>query len=203
MASINPYYTFEYSQPQEYRFSHDSVFLARKAYELVKDDVKPNWRVLDLCAGCGIVGMDFLFHCRNEQVPLPAVCDFLEVQSIYLDHFNENKKRLGQIATELNFVNRNYDHELNGTYDLIICNPPFFEVTQGKLSPSEFKNRCRFFIDSTKDRLITVIQNGLNRDGSALVLSKDLDLSKYAINLNSQKSGDIRGTPLFILTLKS
>ncbi|MBV2168118.1 MAG: hypothetical protein KUL82_05355 [Bdellovibrio sp.] len=62
MSSINPHYTFHYSQPEEYRFSHDSVMLARKVFERVSASAMENWRGLDLCSGCGIVGLDFLFH---------------------------------------------------------------------------------------------------------------------------------------------
>lgn len=62
VSSINKYPTFHYSQPSDYHFSHDSVFLAREIFERHSDQLaKGNVQILDLCAGCGIVGMIYYF----------------------------------------------------------------------------------------------------------------------------------------------
>ena len=87
MSSVNRYPTFEYSQPEEYRFSHDSVFLARKVYELFKDKDLSSLQGLDLCAGCGVIGLDFLYHCWHETGQTVKSFDFIEVQAVYKDHF--------------------------------------------------------------------------------------------------------------------
>ncbi|MGZ3818223.1 MAG: methyltransferase, partial [Bdellovibrio sp.] len=108
MSSVNPHYTFEYSQPEAYRFSHDSVFLARKVFETYCKEEVATLRAMDLCAGCGIVGMDFIFHCKNAWGVTPQAFDFLEVQEIYRDHFMSNKKKLGDVSTQIHFLNKNY-----------------------------------------------------------------------------------------------
>ncbi|MBY0451861.1 MAG: methyltransferase, partial [Bdellovibrionaceae bacterium] len=90
MTSVNPHYTFNYSQPEDYRFSHDSVFLAREAFTLTRGQNLANTKVLDLCAGSGIVGLDFLFHRAQAGLSLPSLTDFLEVQEIYRPHFEAN-----------------------------------------------------------------------------------------------------------------
>lgn len=185
MSSINTHYTLNYSQPEEYRLSHDSVFLARQVYEQLCDVNLAGTRVLDICAGSGVVGMDFLYHRRNSKQTLPEVFDFLEVQNIYQQHFSENCNRLGTISCQLNFLNRNYNDLLNkdftAAYDLIISNPPYFRTSQGKLSPSEFKNRCRFFIDSDLQNLIFGIYNSLNKTGQAYIILRDL--SEHGCNV--------------------
>jgi tRNA1Val (adenine37-N6)-methyltransferase len=63
--------------------------------------------------------------------------------------------------------------DMANTYDYILSNPPYFNLGHGKLSPSEFKNRCRFFIDSNFKNLILGIANSLKPNGSAFVLFRD------------------------------
>ncbi|MGZ3774348.1 MAG: methyltransferase [Pseudobdellovibrionaceae bacterium] len=221
MSSINPFYTFSYSQPEAYHFSHDSVFLARQVFELYKEHNVSSLRCLDLCAGCGVVGLDFIFHCKKTFPVTPAKFDFLEVQEIYSNHFKENVKRLGPVDSQLNFINQNYDalllpeiqkSEFQKTtnpktlYDLIVCNPPYFRTGQGKMSPSDFKNRCRFFIDSDFVTLLKAIEVSLHINGSAYILLRNLEDHGWnafeeaqkilSPQMKIEKIGDIRGTDL-------
>lgn len=212
MNSINPYFTFNYAQPEEYRFSHDSVFLARKVFELHPGELQ-DVTALDLCAGCGIVGLDFLYHCKSAGKLMPTRFDFLEVQDIYHEYFQQNLTNFGSKLPPVNFLNQNYDvlkSESNKSqYDLILSNPPYFRVNQGILSPSEFKNRCRFFIDSDFKNLIDAINNALKPQGSAYILLRDLQ--NHGVNpldearklLGEERSisvvADIRGTPLVLI----
>lgn len=212
MSSLNPHFTFNYSQPEEYRFSHDSVFLARQVFEFLNEDTSP-LTALDLCSGCGIVGLDFLFHCKQEQRAYPAVFDFMEVQEVYREHFEKNLTAFGDHKPSVNFVNQNYESlltpEFSGRYDLILSNPPYFRINQGKLSPSEFKNRCRFFIDSDFTNLIRGIDAALKPGGRAFILLRDLQdhgwnpLEEARRLLNGRreikKVADIRGTPLILI----
>lgn len=208
MSSINAHYTFQYSQPEEYRFSHDSVFLARRVFEIYAQKSVQKIKGLDLCSGCGIVGLDFLFHCQKEQQMTPASFDFVEVQEIYQAHFAENVKRFGPTSTPLQFLHMNYQELLTSSkkYDLILSNPPYFRQGQGKMSPSEFKNRCRFFLDADFPTLLKVVENSLAENGEAFLLLRNLEehgwnALKEAQKILSYKTkiekiDDIRGTDL-------
>jgi tRNA1Val (adenine37-N6)-methyltransferase len=197
MSSINYHYTFNYSQPEAYRFSHDSVFLARRVFELLRKDIKPEWEILDLCAGCGIVGLDFLFHCYKEQEVTPARCDFLEIQAAeYAESFEINRTRLNLLEIEMDFLAQNYTAALPRTYDLILCNPPYFEPSEGLLSPNRLKNRSRFFMDATQVELTNAIARALKPGGRAFVLSRSPEKLARATGLDMQVLGDIRGTAL-------
>lgn len=208
MSTINPHFTFHYSQPAGYSFSHDSVFLAREVFELCRSENFQPEKAMDLCAGCGIVGLDFLFHARQENQVLPRGFDFVEVQSVYREHFELNRQRLGEISTDLEYVARNYDslQDKNGAYDLILCNPPYFRPDQGTLSPSEFKNRCRFFIDSDFPNLLKALTLPLSLHGRSFVLLRDLGDHGWNPLIETQevlgddfsleRVGDIRGTDL-------
>lgn len=208
MSSINLHYTFNYSQPEEYHFSHDSVFLARRVFELLGAADLSAARALDICSGSGIVGLDFLFHRREAGLSVPADFDFLEIQEAYRSHFQENVNRLGEIQTQCHFVRKNYDDlqlpEYAGKFDLVLCNPPYFLQSQGKLSPSEFKNRCRFFIDSDLKNLLLGIGNCMTAQGAAYMLLRDLPEHRWNVLEEAKKIlagklqveilGEIRGT---------
>lgn len=208
MSSINNFPTFHYSQPPEYHFSHDSVFLARRVFERTEDLDLSGARALDICSGSGIVGLDYLFHRKMAARSVPADFDFLEIQDAYLPHFEENTRRLDLPATRFHFVHRNYDDLLTPAfarrYDFILSNPPYFFAWQGKLSPSEFKNRCRFFIDSDLKNLLLGIGASLKETGVAYMLLRDLPEHKWYVmdeatkigagKLAIELLGDVRGT---------
>ena len=200
----------KYDQPEDYHFSHDSIFLARRVFELVQDNHLKINSVLDLCSGCGIVGIDFIFHLKKAQFALPQHVDFLEVQEIYKPYFEKNVVRLGS-TVECNFINENYKNfsslgKVHPKYDLIISNPPYFRAGHGTLSNSEFKNRCRFFIDADFKELILSIEYLMANTGKAFILVKSLDrhgidvekeMQHFTKNLTFKKLGHIRATDLF------
>ncbi|MEN0059990.1 MAG: methyltransferase [Bdellovibrio sp.] len=209
MSSLNPHFTFHYSQPEEYHFSHDSVFLAREAFAQMPPGLQ-GLRGLDLCAGCGIVGLDFLYHLRQNQRTPFTDFDFLEVQALYQPHFVENCRRFGEGLPSSSFLLQNYDilqtPEFRGRYDVILSNPPYFRPGQGKMSPSEFKNRCRFFLDSDFQNLLQALDNALSDSGRAYILLRDLQdhgwnpLAEARCLLAGRREltviADVRGTPL-------
>ncbi len=215
MSSINLHYTLDYSQPEEYRFSHDSVFLARQVFELTQNKNLESFKVLDLCAGCGVVGLDFLFHRLKNKLTLPTETDFIEVQNVYQNHFNRNIFLLNSHFNQnlnLNFLSFNYVKLQSAMYfnryDLVICNPPYFRLGHGVLSKSEFKNRCRFFIDSNFENLLKSINNCTKKDAEVYILLNSLDehgidvkseLNRVLINFEIRKLGLIRNTDFWLL----
>lgn len=215
MTSVNPHYTFNYSQPEEYRFSHDSVFLAREVFKLTRGQNLENAKVLDLCAGSGIVGLDFLFHRAEAGLTLPALTDFLEVQQIYLTHFELNTaafKSASHTEARLQFIKANYEilqnSEYTDTYNLILCNPPYFRPDQGKLSDSEFKNRCRFFLDSDFENLVKSLENCAAPEAQIYILLNSLEdhginieneIQRISQKLTLKKIGLIRSTDFWLL----
>lgn len=234
-------FTYEYSQPEEYHFSLDSIEMPWQVAQYFKNKIAEEeinkkdleqFKTLDLCAGCGVLGFELNFH-----IPELKQIDFLEVQSVYQEHFEHNKKlalanaskkpfrpRLVVVREEatpmittaepqLNFLNMNYDQllgpEHQDKYDLILCNPPYFVQGQGKLSPSEFKNRCRFFIDSDFTNLVSVLCHTLKQNGQAFLLLRPLDDHGLDLftelrrlikgKLECESLGEVRGT--FLLKL--
>lgn len=211
MSSINRYPTFQYSQPEAYHFSHDSVFMARDVFERVRPTLWPSIRALDLCAGVGIIGLDLLYHVYQEYALAPREFDFIDIQEVYVPHFDVNKTRLESKfptpQTKINYKIMNYANLLESAtspYDLIVCNPPYFFAHQGALSPSEFKNRCRFFLDSDFTTLIKSVVHVLSATGVAYLLLRNLPEHGWNVleetkkllpyDFDVSKVGNIRGT---------
>ncbi len=169
-------FTYKYSQPVDYHFSIDSIEMAWEVANDLADtevEIRSDWKILDLCAGCGVIGFDLNFH-----LPQLRQIDFVEVQSCYQAHFEANRKMVLNAGT-FRFSKMNYDElkqpQFKRQYDVIVCNPPYFQLQQGKLSPSQFKNRCRFFIDSTFENLIQALLNCLAEQGRAYLLLRTLE----------------------------
>lgn len=210
----NDIYTYDYFQPDEYRFSLDSVFLAQKVAGLIKNEPDlATWKVLDLCSGCGIIGLELSLHS-----PELRHIDFLEIQERYKTYFDQNVQMIygERPAKHLRFLNINYADLLSedhNQYDLIISNPPYFLQGEGLLSPSEFKNRCRFFLDSDFKTLFENLVHALKPGRSAYVLVRKgthhgrnplNDIQKILkSSASAQICDEVRGTDIIQITKKS
>lgn len=208
----NTHYSYDYHQPEDYRFSLDSVFLAQKVAEDLKSLPHPETlRVLDLCAGCGVVGLELHFHMKSLKK-----IDFLEVQEVYLEYFEKNSLQAKSPDSEFHFLQMNYaeliQEKFKEVYDVIISNPPYFFQGEGLLSPNEFKNRCRFFLDSSFQKLIEATLYSLKPNGKAYLLmrpgshhGRDLleEIKKLSKGLSSvQVLDEVRGTNIVMLVKK-
>lgn len=198
--------TPNYRQPPEYHFSLDSVLLARLVAETInaQSSKAQPFRVLDLCAGVGVIGLDLATHCEWIQT-----IDFLEVQPAYHEYLVENlrlvtRPQLNCQVTIGSFADPIVLASL-GHYQLILCNPPYFRLGQGKLSPSELKNRSRFMIDSDWPELWRSLGELLAKDGQAFVLQRQLPDHGWnlfqesvqqceVLGLQVSKWSEIRGT---------
>lgn len=108
----------------------------------------------------------------------------------------------------------NYDvlHEQKwqNTFDVIISNPPYFQRGHGVLSPSQFKNRCRFFLDSSFQNYIRALENSLASKGKAYFLLRSLAHHGFDLfadvqqivrgtSVVAEKISNIRGTDIILL----
>jgi tRNA1(Val) A37 N6-methylase TrmN6 len=209
-SSLNNAFTYNYTQPDEYHFSLDSIQLAK--FVATQLEFYPDLgalRILDLCAGCGVIGIELSWH-------LPALrqIDFIEIQDIYTDYFYQNVANIKRPEMKFRWHILNYDalhkEEWEGNFDLIISNPPYFQLGHGVLSPSQFKNRCRFFLDSTLQNYIRALEHSLARKGKAYFLLRPLKQHGFDLLSDIQKTlqetattvkkiSEIRGTDIILL----
>lgn len=101
-------------QPQDgYCYNSDSIFL----YDFISS-FSPKGRVLDVGAGCGVVGL--LVARDNERVKLEAV----EKQDIFVEYatINARVNKIDCTIYKKDFLELDEDVK----YDYIISNPPFY-----------------------------------------------------------------------------
>lgn len=101
-------------QPESgYCYNSDSIFL----YDFI-DSFKPRGKMLDVGAGCGVVGL--LVARDNPRVELEAV----EKQDVFVEYAKTNARvnKIDYKMHETNFLE--LDEETK--YDYIISNPPFY-----------------------------------------------------------------------------
>ncbi|KTD60025.1 methyltransferase [Legionella shakespearei] len=207
------YFTYHYKQPDEYRFSLDSIHLARfVAGQLESRTDLDSLKVLDLCAGCGVIGIELSWHLRAIRH-----FEFIEIQDVYTEYFYQNVAHVNRPELQFFWHLLNYDAlhspSWSDRFDLIVSNPPYFMEGHGMLSPSTFKNRCRFYLDSSFHNYIKALENSLAPKGRAYFLLRpsehhgfDLfaDVQKTVQNaaVSVKKITHIRGSDVILLEKK-
>ncbi|MBF0359564.1 MAG: hypothetical protein HQK49_01040 [Oligoflexia bacterium] len=196
-----------YSQPEFYHFCEDSILLAEYAsnqiVQLYLNSPFLNFDILDVCAGCGVVGIETLIKVHSKlstisplSTPLFTL-DFIELQSDFYTHIQQNLKiqhtQLNNLLIsppniyigsfqeqQKNLENKNK----NKQYDLILVNPPYFSASKNRLSPSNHKrNLCRFFLNGTLSELILFIDSNLKKHGQAFFLNNKVEIKNYCKTL--------------------
>ncbi len=167
----NHQFTYKYAQPEDYRFCQDSVIFAKYIAGEV-GQVNPGYRALDVCAGCGIIGFEI-----GHYLPDLLHVDFMEIQEEFRPSFLENLALTERgSGREFRFLNESFlelsTDRYAAAYDLIVGNPPYFMRGEGLLSPSQMRNRCRFFLDGDLVSLVSGVVNALKPQGVGYLLMK-------------------------------
>ena len=168
--------SWDYKQPDFYKFSEDSIFLSNHAITYINRDIQ----VLDVGSGCGVIGLEIIKGTKF----LPQV-DFLEIQPEFKPYFEANKKYLK--AFDANFILGDYSKiSLEKKYQLIVSNPPYFYSSDSRLGPCHKKNNCRFFLNGDLVSLLSFFDKHLSHDGVGMFLCRkgQLEKDKYPFKFN-------------------
>jgi tRNA1Val (adenine37-N6)-methyltransferase len=154
----------DYLQPDFYRFNQDSILLVDTVLTLTK---KPQ-SILDLGAGCGILGIELArkFH--------PHRLTLLEMQEDFLYFLKENVQKFvpNSVHTEIKIASF-ADFETTESFELIICNPPYFFPGHGQPSQDHRRGIARSFQHDNWEVLLQLIGELLSPNGNAFMVIKD------------------------------
>jgi tRNA1(Val) A37 N6-methylase TrmN6 len=145
----------DYKQPNFYKFSEDSIVLSQFASKFIAT----KRRVLDLCAGSGVVGIE-IAHASKQTFSL----DFVEVQQEFIPYLYENLSLISDFPTRV-FESSIGNFKPDTNYDLIVCNPPYFLKGEGRESPNWNKQVSRTFEIDNISILLNCAINLLSRSG--------------------------------------
>lgn len=174
----------DYHQPQFYRFNQDSLELVK----FIQKRVNVSEAILDLGAGCGIIGLELAQHFIPKQLTL------LELQSDYAPYLEENVQRFLQTRISYEIVLKSIAQwEPQRQYDLIACNPPYYLPYSGQSCKDPRRALARSFIKDNWRELLLCIERSLSDEGRAYVVVKNevgiLNVVKDALH-SSRLRGD-------------
>lgn len=192
-------FTMNYAQPSEYHFCLDSILFPKLVADLTQKTLPQKAKVMDLGAGCGVLGYEFLFYRPDVQT-----MTFVERQKIFEFYLLENKQRLQNtlnVQTEFEFKIEDLrgfkEIKFEDQYDLILVNPPYYFEDEGVIPPEETKAHCHFFLSSNPKDFLKTIQMLLKPSGEAYILVKKPERWNNFAKLI--QVGTIRGTAVMKL----
>jgi tRNA1Val (adenine37-N6)-methyltransferase len=151
-------------QPRHgYRFNVDAVILACFARQTA---VAPPRRVVDLGAGCGIVGLLLARSWPAAGVLLVEIQPELAMLAQENAAANQLAERVEVRCVDLRETGRWAD----APPDLVVTNPPFFRVEAGRASPSAQRSLAKHEVACTLDELLAACAAGLPDEGRVTMI---------------------------------
>lgn len=148
-----------YQQPDFYHFSDDSVALAKYCAVMMKQT--KNIKVLDLCAGCGVVGIEFSLVHKSI-----GMLTFLEAEQSFNFFLQKNIMNFIPYIKNHIIISSLVTWNFPQKFDLVISNPPYFLEGEGRNSSDPKRNNCHFMTEELFKCLFVVARNSLSVGGS-------------------------------------
>ncbi len=156
----------EYSQPDFYHFSEDSLWLANF---VISKKLEIN-SILDICAGSGVVGIEVL---RKKNLSSLDQATFVEMQKEFSSHIETNLKTFVPNFKSQIFIGPFSTFNSQTLYDCIVCNPPYFLKNQGREKRDIRSQVCRTFERDSLRELLAFITAVKSFTGKAYVLGRN------------------------------
>lgn len=125
----------------------------------------------DMCTGSGCIGISVLKHFESESDLFGEIC-FADISTDALEIARTNAKNNLNPAlfSKIEFVNTNLFEKINGTFDLIMSNPPYI--------PSE---EAKKLLDDGRNEPILALDGDIGLDGNATGLNDGLGIIRNLI----------------------
>ncbi len=162
-----------------YRFSIDPVLLAHFV-RLKKEE-----SVLDLGAGCGIIGLILLYRFSNRissltafelQPGLAALCR----ENVLVNSFQEKMKvKEGDLRTIRNSFPA-------GSFSTVVCNPPFYIPGSGRTSTNTEALIARHQVECSLDEILSAAAYAVKNKGKLFLIYPAELLAVLSVALRAQ-----------------
>lgn len=144
--------------PSCFCFGIDAVLLSDFAKEIKKNSV-----VADLCSGNGIVSILLSGKCEASKfyaVEIQQNIANMAARSIELNHLQD---KIEVLNTDLKLLPDTFE---NGTFDSIVCNPPYMKANSGLINDCEEKIIARHEVMCSLEDVISVSVKLLKNSGT-------------------------------------
>lgn len=153
----------EYAQPDFYKFNEDSLRLVR----FIKARTEKVVSILDLGAGSGVIGIELSRHLQ------PKTLTLLEIQQEFIPYLEQNKSFVPG-PTEVQILNQSFaQFKPSESYDLVVCNPPYFLPGHGERPKDPQREIARSFVREDWRNLLECIHRSLQSEGRAWLVVKN------------------------------
>lgn len=140
-----------------FKFSLDSILLA----EFV-DEVKENFKILDLCSGNGAVSLILSYYYSNKIVAFELqkkVCELFQ-ESLVLNNKNE---QITIVNDDVKMIKKYFP---GNTFDVIMANPPYFKyINKEVINKNSEKAIARHEIYLDLEQLFLIVKYALRNQG--------------------------------------
>lgn len=166
-----------YQDARLYKFTSDSIRLAKFCV------VKHTDLMLDMCAGCGVVGLYVYSLCKFKGLYLndiqPEMCELIK-ENINHNNLTGIAKVLCKNLEDLSLAD--FDKPL----DVVVCNPPYFKVN-GKCKHDERIAMCRHEICTNLKNIISKASSLLKNKGRLYIIVPEDRLCEAINELGANK----------------
>lgn len=149
-----------YQDENLYKFTSDSIRLAKFC------TVKHTDNVLDMCAGCGVIGLYMYSLTQFNKLYFndiqPEMCELIS-KNIQLNNLTPKSRVICKNLEQMELS------EFEKPLDVIVCNPPYFKVN-GKLKTDEKIAICRHEIHTNLHNIIKKSAELLKNKGRLYII---------------------------------
>lgn len=158
----------DYSQPEFYHFTQDSIELAH--YVITQIEPSKIFNILDACCGCGVIGLEILKYCSFPNLSKAMV---IEQEVSFFNYIKSNSKIIdSKINFEIHITNiQHFLNQYSINFDLIVSNPPYYLDHEGRPSHNPLRDRCMRWSSEEEDSFIRLFKK-LSPKGIGYFLSK-------------------------------
>lgn len=154
----------DYKQPDFYRFNSDSIELIK----FIKNEVNEMHSLLDLGAGCGVIGIEL------ARFYMPQYVSFVELQADFKQYLLSNIAAFLPPAISYDSHFESFSNWFpEKRFDVIVCNPPYYLTGHGQPSSDIRRGMCRSFIQDNWTELLQSIERSLETNGKAFLVVKN------------------------------